>query len=63
MSLDNFNNWQERFTAQNQTLKKLLKFVLDNAPREMLITMLKKRGILERDWLSKGEKYVEKKSV
>lgn len=51
------NNYKELYEKELEFKKKMVKWLIDNCNRQDLISILKKRKIISRDWSSKGESY------
>lgn len=52
MTSDDLNDWKARHDESEAFQKKILRAVLDKCDRELLIEILKKRGIIRKDWHS-----------
>lgn len=60
MKMVELNNWKERCELSEKYQAKLIRSVLEHCDKELLISILKKRKIIIRDWEEKYEKHTMK---
>lgn len=53
----NYKLYEESFKELKELKKKMSKFYLENLPREDIIKFLKKKKIIESDWIKGSNKY------
>jgi hypothetical protein len=58
----NYKLYEESFKELKNLKKKMSKFYLENLPREDIIKFLKKKKIIESDWVKGNNKYKEKQN-
>lgn len=54
---------KQMYEASEKFQKKIIKAVLENCERELLLQILKKRGIIKKDWEQDRETYVMRDSA
>ena len=56
----NYDLYKQKSKFLDEKMRKIVNSFVRNCPKEILIEVLKKKGIIKRNWLAGGEEYVEK---
>lgn len=59
----NFEMYKELSEERGTALRKMARIIIKSIPKPLLIEILKKEKIIQRDWLQKGEVYIPTKKI
>ena len=57
----NYERYKEGYISYKKSIERMARYFIDHCDRDVLIKALKKRKIIKKIWLDKGEDYIEVK--